>query len=118
MPKFLTSLQFRLIIGFAVILALALSSVSVYAHYVADHELRGFAEEVAAIREERLEEMVNGMLASGRSGERLAELVDEPVGAHTCRRQACLLEADDVVHTARHAGASISERFYYRVRPL
>ena len=77
MPKFLTSLQFRLIIGFAVILALAMSSVSVYARYSAARELNAFVEEITAIREERLEEMASEMLASGRRGERLAELVEQ-----------------------------------------
>ena len=77
MRKFLTSLQFRLIIGFAVILALAMSSLSAYARYAAANELDAYEAEIAAVREERLEEMIQQMLAAGRQGERLAQLIDQ-----------------------------------------
>ena len=77
MHKLFISLQFRLIIGFAVILGLTMSSVSVYAHYAAASELEAYEAEVAAVREERLEEMINEMLSAGRRGERLAELVEQ-----------------------------------------
>ena len=77
MRKFLTSLQFRLIVGFAVILALSLSSVSVYARYAAASELDAYEAEVNAIREERLEEMVNQVLAAGGHRDRLTQLIEQ-----------------------------------------
>jgi len=77
MLKVLTSLQVRLIIGFAVILAIAMSSVSVYARYAAANQLEAYEAEVAAVREERLEEMIHQMLAAGRQGEGLTQLIDQ-----------------------------------------
>jgi signal transduction histidine kinase len=64
MPKLLSSLQFRLIFGFAVVLALAMGSVSAYARYAAEREIERFEEELIAVRGERLERMINPFMTT------------------------------------------------------
>ena len=53
------SLQFRLVIGFVAVLALALTSVSFYVGTVAARETDRFEEDLAGVRAQRITEMVN-----------------------------------------------------------
>ena len=66
MPRLFSSFQFRLVLGFAVVLALALGSVSAYARYAAAREVERFEEELAAVQADRLERMVNPFLVGAR----------------------------------------------------
>lgn len=58
MPRFLHSLQFRLVLAFATALALALAGVSVYSALATQREIDRFEQEVASARASRLESMV------------------------------------------------------------
>ena len=64
MRKLLNSLQLRLILGFAAVLAIAMGSVSAYAQYAAAREVDRFEDELLAVREARLESVVNPFLAA------------------------------------------------------
>ena len=77
MPKLFNSLQFRLILGFAGIIAVAMGSVSVYAQRAAANEIAQYEEEIAAVREERLGLMFNQFLTSGRRGDRLEAVIEQ-----------------------------------------
>ena len=77
MPKIFSSLQFRLILGFAGVIAIAMGSVSVYAQKAAANEIEQYEEEIAAVREERLGRMFNQFLVSGRRGERLNASIEQ-----------------------------------------
>jgi two-component system sensor histidine kinase BaeS len=69
MSEFLRSLQFRLVIGFISVLALALAGVGAYASYATQQELDRFEEDTAAARVSRLENVV---------AEAYEEIDDEP----------------------------------------
>lgn len=58
MPSWMHSLQFRLVVGFASVLALALAGVSAYSAFATQREIDQFEREVAAARASRLESMV------------------------------------------------------------
>ena len=58
MSSWLHSLQFRLIVGFVSVLALALAGVGFYASYATQRELDAFGEDVAVARVSRLESVV------------------------------------------------------------
>ncbi|MDA1035414.1 MAG: HAMP domain-containing protein [Chloroflexi bacterium] len=77
MPKFFSSLQFRLILGFAGIIAIAMGSVSVYAQRAAANEIEQYEAEIAAVREERLGRMFNQFLISGRRGPGLDAVIEQ-----------------------------------------
>jgi signal transduction histidine kinase len=77
MPKIFSSLQFRLILGFAGVIAIAMGSVSVYTQKAAANEIERYQEELAAVREERLGRMFNQFLVSGRHGERLNAFIEQ-----------------------------------------
>ncbi len=77
MRNWLFSLQFRLIAGFAVILIIALGSVSAYARYTAANEVKRFDHELASVREERLESMVNRLLRAKMGKESVRPLIDQ-----------------------------------------
>ena len=77
MRKFLGSLQFRLIIGFAAVLLLALGSVAVYTRFAAANAIERFENEVIAVREERLETMIQTLLLSGLRGPQLEQFLEQ-----------------------------------------
>lgn len=64
MRKRIFSLQFRLILGFAIVLALALGAVSVYVGNAAEKETRRFQEEVNRARMARLHWLVSRTYAT------------------------------------------------------
>ena len=59
LPEFTQGLQFRLTLGFAVILALTLAGVSSYSAYATRQETQEFSEEVEYARSLRAEQLVN-----------------------------------------------------------
>ena len=64
MPSWLFSLQFRLVVGFALVLALALGSVSFYVGYAAKQETDLFQQEVEEARTARIEQVVSRYYAA------------------------------------------------------
>ena len=58
MRSWFFSLQFRLIVGFALVLALALGSVSFYVRFAAQREVERFEEEIEEARAFRMEQLV------------------------------------------------------------
>ena len=77
MPRIFSSLQFRLILGFAGVIAIAMGSVSVYAQRAAASEIEQYEAEIAAVREERLGRMFNQFLVSGRRGPGLDTVIEQ-----------------------------------------
>ena len=87
MQKFrswLTSLHFRLIVGFTLVLVVSLLGVSLYVHYAAEREIERFQQEVERARAERIQRVVNqyyennedlsGIGPSPRTGEMALQL--------------------------------------------
>ena len=64
MRSWVFSLQFRLVLGFAVVLALALGSVSWYVGYIAQREADRFQDEVEDARAARIEYVISRHYAS------------------------------------------------------
>ena len=62
MSSWLFSLQFRLIAAFALALALALSSVSLYVGYTAKQATNQFERDVEEARAARIEQMITQLL--------------------------------------------------------
>ena len=62
------SLQFRLVVGFVAVLAIALTSVSLYVGSVAARETNRFEEDVAGARARRIQDLVAGS-GEGRDSE-------------------------------------------------
>lgn len=58
MPNIFHSLQFRLVVGFVAVLAIALTSVSLYVGSVAARETNRFQEDVAGARARRIQDLV------------------------------------------------------------
>lgn len=57
--SWLTSLHFRLIVGFTLVLVVSLFGVSLYVHYAAEREIERFQQEVERARAERIQRVVN-----------------------------------------------------------
>ena len=57
--SWLTSLHFRLIVGFTLVLVVSLLGVSLYVHYAAEREIERFQQEVERARAERIQRVVN-----------------------------------------------------------
>ncbi len=57
--SWLTSLHFRLIVGFTLVLVVSLLGVSLYVHYAAEREIERFQQEVERARAERIQQVVN-----------------------------------------------------------
>lgn len=55
----LTSLHFRLIVGFTLVLVVSLLSVSLYVRYAAEREIERYQQEVERARAERIQRVVN-----------------------------------------------------------
>ena len=66
MSRWFFSLQFRLIVGFALVLALALGSVSVYLRFATQREVERFQQEVEEARAARLERIVSDFYSPRR----------------------------------------------------
>ena len=64
MPSWFFSLQFRLIVGFTLVLALALGGVSAYASYAAQQEIERFEGQIDDARGSRLRDLVAGFYAN------------------------------------------------------
>ncbi|MEE8518659.1 MAG: HAMP domain-containing protein, partial [Dehalococcoidia bacterium] len=77
MNRLLYSIEFRLILGFAAVLALVLGSVSVYARTAATNEVERFESELSSVREERLERFVSGFVAARGDMRELQPVVDQ-----------------------------------------
>ena len=77
MRKFLASLQFRLMVGFAAVLVLVLGSVAIAARYGAAKQIERYENEVVSVREERLETMIQVLVASGRRGPQLEQFIKQ-----------------------------------------
>ena len=63
MRRLLFGLQFRLVIGFTLVMTLALAGVGLSVGYAAKRETDAFQEKVEAAREARMENVVSGLLA-------------------------------------------------------
>lgn len=57
--SWLTSLHFRLIVGFTLVLVVSLLGVSLYVRYAAEREIERFQQEVERARAERIQQVVN-----------------------------------------------------------
>lgn len=57
--SWLTSLHFRLIVGFTLVLVISLLGVSLYVRYAAEREIERFEQEVERARAERIQRVVN-----------------------------------------------------------
>ena len=57
--SWLTSLHFRLIVGFTLVLVVSLLGVSLYVRYAAEREIERFEQEVERARAERIQRIVN-----------------------------------------------------------
>ena len=77
MRRFAASLQFRLMLGFAAVLVLLLGSVGVYARTAAAKEIGRYEDEIVSVREERLQTMITQLLASGRRGPQLEQIIEQ-----------------------------------------
>ncbi len=55
----ITSLHFRLIVGFTLVLLISLLGVSLYVHYAAEREIAQYQQEVERARAERIQRVVN-----------------------------------------------------------
>lgn len=76
MASWLYSLQFRLIAGFALVLALALGSVSWYVGYAADQDATQFQSEVDEARVTRVERVFSGLYSPLRGFSGLQPALD------------------------------------------
>ena len=64
MSRLLFGLQFRLVVGFTLVMTLALAGVGLSVGYAAKREADAFQEEVEAARVARMERVVSGLLAN------------------------------------------------------
>ncbi len=71
------SLQFRLILSFAVVLALSLGSVSVYAHYVAAKDAKQFQEQTEWVRATRVQRLANMAYSSSGGLSALLAVIEQ-----------------------------------------
>ena len=77
MPGWLSGLQVRLVLGFMVVLALALAGVSTYIGLAADREVQHFNDRRDAARAARVEELVSRFYSDRRSWADLQPLLAE-----------------------------------------
>ncbi|MBI4282528.1 MAG: HAMP domain-containing protein [Chloroflexi bacterium] len=77
MARWFFSLQFRLIAAFALVLALALMSVSMYVSFTARQATERFQQEVEEVRAARMEQMVNQYYAARRGWGGLQAAVEQ-----------------------------------------
>ena len=77
MRNWLFSLQFRLIVGFALVLTLALGSISVYVGYIAHREGEGFEVEMEKARTARVEQVFARQYANRRGWTQIQLAVEQ-----------------------------------------
>lgn len=77
MRRALGSLQLRLIIGFALVLALSLGSVSAYARYTAAQEVDRFEDELISVRDDRVERYVSRFLREREHMDQLRPFLEQ-----------------------------------------
>lgn len=68
MARYFYSLQFRLVLGFTVVLAMALAGVSAYVGYAADREVERFQRQQDDSRTERVQRVINQFYNSRERG--------------------------------------------------
>ena len=77
MRNWLFSLQFRLIAGFALVLALALGGVSVYVGLAADREAASFEQTRNEVRRARVQQMVSRLYAESHGWAQLQRFLEQ-----------------------------------------
>jgi len=100
MTSWFYSLQFRLIVGFALVLAVALGSVSVYAGYAARQEVDSLRIDTDRARAFRLEETVSDFYSTNKGWAGLQSVI-ERAGFLSGREVLVLDEVGDVVADSR-----------------
>ena len=78
MVRLLSSLQFRLVAGFALVLSLALVSVSIYVGRVADREAERLQQDIEEIRAARIQDMISSQFQGRPSPPSLSGLTSLP----------------------------------------
>ena len=77
MSKLLFGLQFRLVVGFTLVMTLALAGVGLSVGYAAKREADAFQEKVEAARVARMENVVSGLLANKEAPGDVHSAVDD-----------------------------------------
>ncbi len=77
MRKLLFGLQFRLVVGFTLVMTLALAGVGLSVGYAAKREADAFQEEVEAARVARMENLVSGLIADKKPPGDVQSAVDD-----------------------------------------
>ena len=77
MTRWLFSLQFRLILGFALVLALALGSVSWYVGYAAERETERLQQEVEDFRASRVQQIISQQFSAPQGSTGLQLVVEQ-----------------------------------------
>ena len=77
LPRWFYSLQFRLTVGFAAVLALSLLGVSLYASQATRRETERFAEEVNEAKATRVEKLVSEAYGEGRDWDQVQGLLEQ-----------------------------------------
>ena len=104
MNRWFFSLQFRLIVGFALVLALALGSVGLYIGYAARREVARIQTETERVRNARIERLVS-QFYSVRGGWTGVQPVVERAGSLYGRHIVVADESGQIVgDSLRHAG--------------
>ena len=76
MRSFANTLQFRLTLGFAVVLALTLVSVSLYVRWAAEREIEAYERELYTVRDGRLRLIVDRVLTRAYAPEELESALE------------------------------------------
>ena len=77
MPRFLFGLQFRLVLGFTVVLALALAGVSIYVGYAAGKEVERFEARQEDARTARVQQVINRFYSDRRDQTQLQSMLEQ-----------------------------------------
>ena len=106
MRRLLSSLQFRLVIGFVAALILTLSSVGLYVGYAADREVERIRRQSNQAQEERLKLALGDHYAQNKGWGRSQQFL-ERLGQVSGKRLVLIDEDGNVVgDSARMTGAS------------
>ena len=76
MPSWARSLQFRLTLGFTLILGGALLSVSAFAYATTERKIDAFSEEISIARAERLDQVVSASYSKTDSWEGVQDALE------------------------------------------
>ncbi len=85
MSRLLSSLQFRLIAGFVLVLVLVLGATSWYVGYAAQREVERFQKEMEEARSARMEQMVSRYYSAGRGWPGLQPAIEQASGLYGWR---------------------------------